>query len=94
MLDVALQRIDGTTVVDPQLLQPRASVPLPVIPALQPVLPDGLRRGSTVSVTNKPLSRTRPMRTVPVKPATPTIKSMIDSIALLTCVTCSRKGRR
>ena len=51
MLDVAIQRADGTTVVDPQLLQPRPSVPLPVTPALRGVLPDGLRRGSTVSVS-------------------------------------------
>jgi hypothetical protein len=50
MLDVAIQRTDGTTVVDPQLLKPRPSVPLPVTPALRGVLPDGLRRGSTVSV--------------------------------------------
>lgn len=51
MLDVALRRADGSTVVDPMLLRQRATPPLSVAAALRPVLPDGLRRGSTVSVT-------------------------------------------
>ncbi|MDT4997302.1 MAG: hypothetical protein QOD45_1370 [Pseudonocardiales bacterium] len=51
MLDVALRRADGSTVVDPMLLRQRTSPPLNVSAALRPVLPDGLRRGSTVSVT-------------------------------------------
>ncbi|HJQ43875.1 MAG TPA: hypothetical protein VJ831_12370 [Jatrophihabitantaceae bacterium] len=48
MLDVAVRRLDGTTAVD---LGRRAAPPLPVSDALEPILPDGLRRGSTVSVT-------------------------------------------
>ena len=51
MLDVALRRADGSTVVDPMLLRQRTSPPLNVSAALRQVLPDGLRRGSTVSVT-------------------------------------------
>lgn len=47
MLDVAIRRSDGTTAID---LGARAAPPLPVAPALLPVLPGGLRRGSTVSV--------------------------------------------
>lgn len=47
MLDVAIRRADGTTAVD---LGGRAAPPLPVSPALQTLLPEGLRRGSTVSV--------------------------------------------
>ncbi len=47
MLDVAIHRLDGTTAVD---LGRRGSPPLPVLPALARVLPDGLRRGSTLSV--------------------------------------------
>jgi hypothetical protein len=50
MLEVALRRADGSAVVDPMLLRQRATPPLRVAAALQPVLPDGLRRGSTVSV--------------------------------------------
>jgi hypothetical protein len=50
MLDVAIQRPDGTTIVDPQLLRTRPGVALAVSPALRPVLPNGLPRGSTVSV--------------------------------------------
>lgn len=47
MLDVAIRRPDGTTAVD----LGRAGAPaLPVAPALAPILPDGLRRGSTVTV--------------------------------------------
>jgi hypothetical protein len=48
MLDVAIRRLDGSTAVD---LGTRTAPPLPVAPALAPILPDGLRRGSTVSVT-------------------------------------------
>jgi hypothetical protein len=48
MLDVAIRKADGSTAVD---LGRRAAPPLPVAPALSLVLPDGLRRGSTVSVT-------------------------------------------
>lgn len=54
MLDVAVRRLDGTTVVDPAQLAAggrRATPPLPVSEALTPILPDGLRRGSTVTVT-------------------------------------------
>jgi hypothetical protein len=47
MLDVAVKRLDGTVAVD---LGGRHATPLPVHPALHPVLPDGLRRGSTVAV--------------------------------------------
>ncbi|MCU1657792.1 MAG: hypothetical protein JWO57_2448, partial [Pseudonocardiales bacterium] len=48
VLDVAIRKADGTTSVD---LGRRAAPPLPVAAALAPILPDGLRRGSTVSVT-------------------------------------------
>lgn len=48
MLDVAIRRSDGTTAVD---LGRRAAPPLPVSPALAPILPGGLRRGATISVT-------------------------------------------
>lgn len=48
MLDVAIHRLDGSTAVD---LGRRAAPPLPVSPALSTILPDGLRRGSTLSVT-------------------------------------------
>jgi hypothetical protein len=48
VLDVAIRKADGTTAVD---LGRRAAPPLPVAAALAPILPDGLRRGSTVSVT-------------------------------------------
>ncbi|SOD74749.1 hypothetical protein SAMN05892883_3940 [Jatrophihabitans sp. GAS493] len=48
MLDVAIRRVDGETVID---LGSRAAPPLPVLPALAPLLPNGLRRGSTVSIT-------------------------------------------
>jgi len=47
MLDVAIRRLDGSTAVD---LGRRAAPPLPVSDALRTILPDGLRRGSTVSV--------------------------------------------
>jgi hypothetical protein len=48
MLDVAVRRLDGSTAVD---LTVRGAPALPVHPALSPVLPDGIRRGATVSVT-------------------------------------------
>ena len=48
VLDVAIRKVDGSTAVD---LGRRAAPPLPVAPALTPILPDGLRRGSTASVT-------------------------------------------
>ena len=48
MLDVAITRIDGQTVVD---LGHRTAPPLPVLPALAGAAPVGLRRGSTVSVS-------------------------------------------
>ena len=51
MLDVAVRRLDGSTAVEPAYLGRRAAPPLAVSSALEPILPDGLRRGSTVSVT-------------------------------------------
>jgi hypothetical protein len=48
MLDVAIRRPDGSTAVD---LGHRGAPPLPVAAALSPLLPGGLRRGSTVGVT-------------------------------------------
>ena len=45
---MAIRKADGSTAVD---LGRRAAPPLPVAPALAPILPDGLRRGSTASVT-------------------------------------------
>lgn len=52
MLDVAIRKADGTVAVDPLTGRGRrAAPPLPVDPALAPVLPDGLRRGTTVEVT-------------------------------------------
>ena len=50
MLDVAIRKADGSTTVDWQHVGLRAVPPLPVAPALRTLLPDGLRRGSTVSV--------------------------------------------
>ena len=49
MLDVAIRKADGSTAID---LGRRAGAPppLPVADSLRPVLPDGLRRGSTVTV--------------------------------------------
>lgn len=47
MLDVAIRKADGTTAVD---LGRRGAPPLPVAPALAEVLPNGLRRGSTVAI--------------------------------------------
>ena len=51
MLDVALRRPDGTTTVDPALLGHRGTPPLPVASAFAGLLPHGLRRGSTVTVS-------------------------------------------
>ena len=51
MLDVAIRREDGSTVVDWQQVGIRSAPPLPVHPALHEVLPAGLRRGSTVAVS-------------------------------------------
>ena len=51
MLDVAIRKPDGSAVVDWQRYGARTAPPLPVDPALRGVLPDGLRRGSTISVT-------------------------------------------
>ena len=48
MLDVAIRKVDGSTAID---LGRRSAPPLPVAPALASILPDGLRRGSTASVT-------------------------------------------
>ncbi len=47
MLDVAIRAGE----VDPAYLTRRKVPALPVLPALRPLLPDGLRRGSTVSVS-------------------------------------------
>ena len=51
MLDVAIRRADGTTTVDWQHVGVRSTPPLPVAAALHPILPDGLRRGTTVTVS-------------------------------------------
>src|SRR3954467_9730570 len=51
MLDVAIRREDGSTVVDWQQVGIRSAPPLPVHPALREVLPSGLRRGSTMAVS-------------------------------------------
>lgn len=51
MLDVAIRKPDGSTAVDWQHVGVRSSPPLPVAPALESLLPEGLRRGSTVSVS-------------------------------------------
>jgi hypothetical protein len=51
VLDVAIRRPDGSTTVDWQRVGLRAAPPLPVAPALSSLLPAGLRRGSTVSVS-------------------------------------------
>jgi hypothetical protein len=51
VLDVAIRKPDGSTAVDWQHVGLRAAPPLPVAAALRGVLPDGLRRGSTVSVS-------------------------------------------
>jgi hypothetical protein len=51
MLDVAIRKADGSTAVDWHAVGVRTAPPLPVAPALTPLLPSGLRRGSTVSVS-------------------------------------------
>lgn len=51
MLDVAIRKPDGSTAVDWQRVGLRTAPPLPVAAALGPLLPGGLRRGSTVSVS-------------------------------------------
>jgi hypothetical protein len=51
VLDVAIRRADGSTAVDWQHVGLRAAPPLPVAPALNSLLPGGLRRGSTISVS-------------------------------------------
>lgn len=51
MLDVAIRKPDGTTAVDWRQVGVRTAPPLPVASALQTILPDGLRRGSTVSIS-------------------------------------------
>jgi hypothetical protein len=51
MLDVAIRRIDGQTVVDLGRTPASAAPPLPVSPALAGLLPSGLRRGSTLAVS-------------------------------------------
>ncbi len=51
MLDVAIRKADGSTAVDWQHVGVRTAPPLPVSPALTSLLPGGLRRGSTVSVS-------------------------------------------
>lgn len=50
MLDVAIRRVDGSAAVDWQHVGVRTAPPLPVAAPLAPLLPGGLRRGSTVSV--------------------------------------------
>ena len=45
---MAVRRLDGSTAVD---LTRRVAPALPIHPALSPLLPDGIRRGSTVSVS-------------------------------------------
>jgi hypothetical protein len=47
VLDVAVQKLDGEVAID---LGRRAAPPLPVDPALEPLLPGGLKRGSAVAV--------------------------------------------
>jgi len=51
MLDVAIRKADGSTAVDWSTVGVRTAPPLPVDPALHELLPNGLRRGSTVSVS-------------------------------------------
>jgi hypothetical protein len=51
VLDVAIRKADGSRVVDWQHVGVRTAPPLPVADALRSILPDGLRRGTTVSVT-------------------------------------------
>jgi hypothetical protein len=51
VLDVAIRKPDGSTALDWQHVGLRTTPPLPVAPALESLLPGGLRRGSTVSVS-------------------------------------------
>jgi hypothetical protein len=51
MLDVAIRKADGSVAVDWQHVGMRTVPPLPVATALSSLLPTGLRRGSTVSVS-------------------------------------------
>jgi hypothetical protein len=51
VLDVAIRKADGSTAVDWNAVGVRTAPPLPIDPALAPLLPGGLRRGSTVSVS-------------------------------------------
>jgi hypothetical protein len=51
MLDVAIRKADGSVAVDWQHVGLRSTPPLPVAAALRTLLPSGLRRGSTVSVS-------------------------------------------
>jgi hypothetical protein len=51
VLDVAVRRLDGSTVIDPAFLTRRAAPPLPVWPALRTLLPNGLPRGSTITAS-------------------------------------------
>lgn len=51
MLDVAIRKADGSVAVDWQHVGMRSTPPLPVASALSTLLPHGLRRGSTVSVS-------------------------------------------
>jgi hypothetical protein len=51
MLDVAIRRPDGSTAVDLGRRASGGTPPLPVSAPLTPLLPGGLRRGSTVTVT-------------------------------------------
>jgi hypothetical protein len=51
VLDVAIRKADGSTAVDWSAVGVRSAPPLPVDPALAGVLPGGLRRGSTVTVS-------------------------------------------
>ena len=51
MLDVAIRKADGSVALDWQHVGMRTAPPLPVASALSTLLPNGLRRGSTVSVS-------------------------------------------
>ena len=51
MLDVAIRKADGSTAVDWHTSDCARLPRCRSTPALAPLLPDGLRRGSTVSVT-------------------------------------------
>jgi hypothetical protein len=51
MLDVAIRKADGSVAIDWQHVGIRSTPPLPVASPLRTLLPGGLRRGSTVSVS-------------------------------------------